>query len=57
MSIMSTFREVIIARGKSSSTNAQIKRAVLKVKAMREAGQIKSTKPAVIKIIGLDTKR
>lgn len=54
---MSTFREVIIARGKSSSTNAQIKRAVLKVKAMREAGQIKSTKPAVIKIIGLDTKR
>lgn len=49
-------RKVIIPRGKASSTNAQIKKAVLKVMAMRKAGQIKSTKPAIIKIIGLDTK-
>ena len=50
----SKVRKVIIARGKASASNAQIKRAVLKVMKMREMGLIKSVKFPMIKIFGLD---
>jgi hypothetical protein len=57
MMTKSKLRKIIISRGKASASDAQIRKAVLEVMKMREAGLIKATKSRKfppIRIFGLD---